>query len=279
MIYQIENKFGIRINSDARVGYILLGLWILLMIGMPWLQFFFGSEVLPAGVTIAAILQASAVFYFVQAQWGLSRTILAFIIIAVLTWGAEYIGHTTGLPFGEYSYTDSLQPQIAGVPLLIPIAWFMLLPSSWVMAHLIVGKRDSLLKQIAFILVSALALTVWDLFLDPQMVAWGFWEWANPSGYFGIPYLNYFGWFLVAAIVTAIVRPRKLDVFPLALIYGIVWFLQMIGQGFIWQQIGPAIVGTLAMGAVMVVAYLRFAQRHRLPLNPSSQSFEEEDLQ
>lgn len=233
------------------------------MIGMPWLEFFFGHEILATGSTVAALLQASAVFYFVQRQWGLSRTISTFIIIAVLTWGAEFIGHNTGLPFGEYSYTNSLQPQIAGVPLLIPIAWFMLLPSSWVMAQLIVGKRDSTMKHIAFISVSALTLTVWDLFLDPQMVAWGFWEWTNPSGYFGIPYLNYFGWFLLASVVTAVIRPRELDIFPLALIYGIVWFLQMIGQGVIWRQIGPAIVGTVAMGAVMVLAYWRSQSRKR----------------
>lgn len=254
---QIYNKLPFAIEQKHYIGYILLGLWLLLMIGMPWLQFFFGADILPLGVNISAILQASAVFYFVQYQWGFQRTVVVFLIIAILTWGAEFIGHTTGLPFGHYSYTDSLQPQIAGVPLLIPIAWFMLLPSSWVMAQLIVGERDSLQKEIQFVLVSALALTVWDLFLDPQMVAWDFWVWDNPSGYFGIPYINYFGWFLVAGLVTLAVRPKELEVFPLALIYGIVWFLQMIGQGIIWQQIGPAIVGTVAMGSVMLLAYWR----------------------
>lgn len=254
---QLHKKLPFTIERKDALGYILMASWLLLMIGMPWLQFFFGDDVIPIGVTIAAILQASAVFYFVQAQWGLRRTIITFTIVAILTWGAEFIGHNTGIPFGEYSYTSSLQPQIAGVPLLIPVAWFMLLPSSWVMAQLIVGERDSVFKTIAFVLVSALALTVWDLFLDPQMVAWGFWEWANPVGYFGIPYVNYLGWFLVSALVTVVVRPVKLDIFPLALIYGIVWFLQMIGQGVIWQQLGPAIVGTIAMGSIMLVAYWR----------------------
>lgn len=256
-LHQLQNKLPFTIERKDKLGYSLLGLWLLLMIAMPWLQFFFGNDIIPIGVTVAAVLQASAVFYFVQAQWGLQRALLTFAIVAVLTWGAEFIGHNTGIPFGEYSYTSSLQPQIAGVPLLIPVAWFMLLPSSWVMAQLIIGKRDSVSKHIAFVLVSALALTVWDLFLDPQMVAWGFWEWANPVGYFGIPYINYFGWFLVSALVTLIVRPAKLEPVPFVLIYGIVWFLQMIGQGVIWQQIGPAIVGTLAMGSIMVIAYWR----------------------
>lgn len=256
-IQDIQEKLPFPIKSEDKAGYGLLGAWLLLMIGMPWLQFFFGDAILPIGVNLAAVLQAGAVFYFVQSQWGLAKTIRTFLVVGVITWFAEFVGHNTGLPFGDYSYTEALQPQIAGVPLLIPVAWFMLLPSSWVMAQLIVGKRDSALKWIAFILVSALALTVWDLFLDPQMVNWGFWEWAHPSGYFGIPWINYFGWFLVAAIVTAVIRPDELEIFPLALIYGIVWFLQMVGQGVIWQQIGPAIVGTIAMGGIMGLAYWR----------------------
>ncbi|MGJ3237835.1 MAG: carotenoid biosynthesis protein [Anaerolineae bacterium] len=257
-ISHIQEMLPFKIQPQERLSYILIGLWVMLMIGMPWLQFFFGEAILPTGITLAAILQASAVFYIVQLQWGLKRTLITFAIVAVMTWGAEFIGHSTGLPFGDYHYTERLQPQILGVPLLIPIAWFMLLPSAWVMAQLIVGERDSWQKGIAYVLVSAIALTVWDLFLDPQMVAWGFWEWANPSGYFGIPYLNYFGWLLVASLVTLAVRPKELKIFPLALIYGIVWFLQAVGQGMIWQQTGPALVGTVAMGGVMFLAYWRY---------------------
>ncbi|MEL6405339.1 MAG: carotenoid biosynthesis protein [Chloroflexota bacterium] len=254
----------LRFEQNALLGYVLLGAWLLLMVGMPWLQFFFGEAIIPTGVTLAAIFQACAVFYFVQRAWGLASAALTFVLVAVITWGAEAIGHTTGLPFGHYYYTEALQPQIVGVPLLIPVAWFMLLPSAWVMAQLIVGERDTLVKWAAFVGVSAVALTVWDLFLDPQMVAWGFWVWENPSGYFGIPWINYGGWLLVATIVTIAVRPKPLPVMPFALIYATVWFLQMVGQGIIWQQIGPALVGTLAMGGVMVLAWWRNRERTAL---------------
>ncbi|MEO1286577.1 MAG: carotenoid biosynthesis protein [Chloroflexota bacterium] len=261
----LHEKLPFKVRSEERIGYVLLGLWIALMIGMPWLQFFFGDEIIPTGIVLAAVLQAGAVFYFVQSQWGFVRTSITFLIVAVMTWGAEFIGHTTNFPFGGYEYTSALQPQLLGVPLLIPVAWFMLLPSSWVMAQLIVGKVETWRDYFVFALVSAVALTAWDLFLDPQMVNWGFWIWDNPSGYFGIPYSNYFGWLLVATLVTGVVmmvvKPPKLRIFPLALVYGIVWFLQTIGQGVIWQQLGPAIVGCVAMGSVMAVAYWRHQAR------------------
>jgi len=126
------------------------------------------------------------------------------------------------------------------------------------MAQIIVGeKRAGILHQSAFVLISAAALTSWDLFLDPQMVARGFWVWENPSGYFGIPLVNYAGWLLVASIVTLAARPARLNAMPLALMYGMVWFLQSVGQAVFWGQPGPALGGCLAMGAIMFAAYVR----------------------
>jgi len=252
-----------RFNFNRRLGpgYVLLILWVLAMVGLPIARWLWGDDVIPGMVTLAAILQATAVFLLVVPQWGFNRTLAAFGVVALIGWGAEFIGHRTGFPFGPYVYTDALQPQLGGVPLLIPIAWWMLLPSSWTMAQLIVGERQRWWHHLAFVGVSALALTAWDLFLDPQMVAWGFWVWENPVGYFGIPWTNFAGWLLVSATITALVRPRPLDPQPLAFLYGVVWFLQSIGLGVFWGKVGPAVVGSLAMGAVMLLAYWRSRQR------------------
>lgn len=254
---QFQNLLPFSINREERTGYALLVAWVLAMVSLPIAVWTIGESAIPIGVTFAAILQACAVFYIVQQQWGLRRTTIVFLIVAVISWFAEFIGHTTHFPFGAYDYTKLLQPQIVGVPLLIPIAWFMLLPSSWVMAQLIVGIPDTWRKRLAFVGVSAIALTAWDLFLDPQMVGWSFWVWENPSGYFGIPYSNYAGWLLVAAVITFAANPQKLKVMPLALVYGVVWFLQTFGQAFFWGQVGPAIVGSIAMGGIMLLACWR----------------------
>ena len=254
---QIQEQFNNRIDREERIGYVLLLLWVLTMITLPIAKWTIGEQAIPFGINLAAVLQASAVFALVQHQWGWRRTIMAFVTVAIITWLAEFVGHRTNFPFGAYEYTTRLQPQVGGVPLLIPIAWFMLLPSSWVMAQMIVGERDTWVKRGAFVAMSAVALTAWDLFLDPQMVNWEFWIWENPSGYFGIPLSNYAGWLLVSAVVTVAVNPPRLNVMPLALVYGVVWFLQTIGQAFFWGQVGPAIVGCLAMGSIMLIAYWR----------------------
>ena len=93
--------------------------------------------------------------------------------IIILTWAIEAIGTATGFPFGSYSYTDHLQPQLLGVPLFIPLAWMMMLPPSWAVAQRLSSSKGKLV----FLVLGALAFTAWDLFLDPQMVKWGLWVW------------------------------------------------------------------------------------------------------
>ena len=99
-----------------------------------------------------------------------------------------------------------------------------------------------------------LAFTAWDLFLDPQMVGWGYWVWAEPGGYFGIPWINFFGWFVASALITFAVRPQQPPITPLLAIYTITWFLQTVGQALFWNMLGPALVGFVGMGIFVVLS-------------------------
>jgi len=246
------------LSRTQRLQYGLIGLWVLAMISLPIMKWTLGTEIIPTAVTFALLVQFSAVAVIMGTGIGIRSTAIAFVIVAVTTWGLEFIGSSTGFPFGAYEYTNVLQPQIGHVPLLIPIAWFMMLPSSWAIAQLLTGKK----RIAAYIAVSAAAITAWDLFLDPQMVAWNFWQWDNPAGYFGIPWVNYAGWYFTGIVVTLLVRPYRfnLPVFPLLLIYGTVWFLQTIGQAIFWGQPGPAIVGSVVMGSLLAAAAYRYQQ-------------------
>lgn len=254
----LRNQYKIASSNQYLTAYVLIGFWVLSMISLPITRWIWGDLIIPYSVNLSAVLQTSAVFMLLAQRWGIRRTSITFLVVAIITWGTEFIGSTTGFPFGEYDYTSVLQPQIAHVPLLIPAAWFMMLPPAWAVAQVIAGNEHrTWQKHGMFIIFSALAITAWDLFLDPQMVGWEFWVWENPSGYFGIPWINYFGWILTAAIVTLVVQPKSVPINPLILIYGIVWFLQSFGQFFFWNQPGPAIVGFLAMGSLLVLAVYR----------------------
>jgi len=256
-------NLNLTVTPNQRRTMLLLSLWIFVMITVPIQVWVWGDDVLPRAITLGLFTQFIAVAYITHQAWGLRRTIITFVAVAIMTWLAEFIGSSTGLPFGDYSYTDILQPQFGHVPLIIPIAWFMMLPSSWVVAQTTTqfdGKR-TITQHLIFATISALALTAWDLFLDPQMVSWNFWLWDHPVGYFGIPWINYFGWFITAFIVTMVIRPSRLPASPLLIVYGVVWFLQSFGQFFFWDQQGPAIVGCIVMGFFLIVAIRRYREQ------------------
>lgn len=232
---------------------ILLAAWVLSMIALPLANFAFGEGALPVGITLSAFLQVGLVLAVLRRAWGLTRTLWTAAGVILLAWLVEFAGSTTGYPFGAYHYTALLQPQLGGVPLLIPLAWLMMLPPAWAVAQSVAGSSSGL----AFIGWSALALTAWDLFLDPQMVAWGLWVWEEPGGYFGIPWLNFLGWLLASAVITAAVRPQPLPIRPLILVYAITWLLESIGLLFFWNLPGPGIVGFIGMGSLLWLAHVK----------------------
>ncbi len=250
--------------------------WVLTMISLPILGWILGEGYLIRGMSFGVLMQFTAVLIILYVAWGWAQTLKTFAIVSVFSYLAELLGSTTGIPFGKYHYTDLLQPQIAGVPLLIPLAWMMMLPPAWAIAEIILGKAKTfnhevhegaqrkpfllLLWNLAplvvkFSLLSALAFTAWDLFLDPQMVGWGFWVWDKPGLYFGIPLSNYLGWLVISALITLVANPKNLPVGPLSLVYVLTWILQAIGQGIFWSQPGPAIVGFLGSGVFVFLAW------------------------
>ncbi|MCO6452108.1 MAG: carotenoid biosynthesis protein [Caldilineales bacterium] len=237
----------------SRPALILTLAWVLAMISLPIQRWLFGDAIIPAGVTLAVVLQASAVLALLTHRWGVARTIRTATLVVILAWLVEAVGSRSGLPFGEYTYTARLQPQALGVPLLIPLAWLMMLPPAWAVGRVLAGRY----RTAGFVLISTLAFTAWDLFLDPQMVMGDFWQWQEPGGYFGIPWLNFGGWLLASALLTFLIRPDDLPIVPLFAVYAITWALETIGLVVFWQLPGPGLVGGTVMGIFTVATFLK----------------------
>ena len=241
----------LRYSASTRVGLLA---WALTMLALPVLGWVIGGDFLLRGISLAVLIQTTVVLVILVQGWGWRRAGFVFVTVVGLAYLAELLGVSFGIPFGKYHYTALLQPQIAGVPALIPLAWWMLLPPAWAVSGLITRRSG---RSIPFLLVSALAFTAWDLFIDPQMVAWGFWRWEVPGQYFGVPWNNYLGWFLVSALITFIANPANLPSGALSLVYVLTWILQTTAQGVFWQQPGPALAGFMVTCVFISLAFWR----------------------
>lgn len=244
-----------------RLVIALLIAWTLIMIALPIVKAVASAAVFNALVVVSVIAQAAAVMVILAGSWGWRRALLTAGLIGALAWGIEFVGSSTGFPFGEYAYTDTLRPQLLHVPLVIPLAWLMMLPVSWAVAQAIAGR----VPRWRFVLIAVLAFTAWDLFLDPQMVSWGYWVWANPQGYFGIPWSNYAGWLLASALLTLAAFPAPVPVAPLLVIYTITWALESIGLVVFFGLPGPGLVGCVVMGLFVVLGWRAVLSRPAVP--------------
>jgi putative membrane protein len=236
----------------------LLTLWVLLMVSFPIVDWALGWQAMLSAITLSLLAQLITVILILWQAWGIAKTLGVGLTVLVLGWAVEALGSHTGFPFAVYSYTDALQPQIFNVPLHIPMGWLMMLPPCWAVAQIIANRIKPGWQFPVFICLSALAMTSWDLMLDPMMVAWGIWDWDDPGIYFGIPWGNFLGWLLVAGLITAIIRPNDLPIAPLLLVYTVTWLLMTAGLAIFWGLPGPALAGGLAMGLLTVLGWCAF---------------------
>lgn len=240
-----------------RLVMVSMGIWVLVIVATPIALWTMGQPGLLTALQAGVLTQVVTVLLVLVRAGLLRQALLAGAAVPLLGWFVEVVGQASGFPFGSYHYTPLLQPQLAGVPLLIPLAWLMMMPPAWAMALVIAGAQPGWRARVRRAAVAALAFTAWDLFLDPQMVAWNAWVWAVPGVYFGIPLLNFAGWLLVAFCVSLLLAPGSLPLAPLIMIYAVTCVLQTIGQLLFWQLAGPGVAGLAGMGGMLAWAYAR----------------------
>lgn len=203
-----------------------------------------------AAVTVVVFYLASAVHATAYHRWR------GFAVVALLVpaigWCAERLGSTTGIPFGEYEYTDALGPLIGGVPLVVPLAWAMMGYPAYVAASAVLVRARWLVP-----FVTAWSLMAWDFFLDPMMVELAAWRWTTTSpdlpGIADIPVSNYAGWFgvgFVVGLVLLLIPARRASPAQPAALYLWVYFSSVLGSAVFFDRPGSAIIGGVAMGLV-----------------------------
>jgi putative membrane protein len=86
---------------------------------------------------------------------------------------------------------------VLGVPVLIPLAWFMVIYLAYCLTQKLIGDRSLLWNSV----MGAVAATAWDVVADPQMARTGLWIWDRGGDFFGVPIQNFVGWWITSFIV------------------------------------------------------------------------------
>jgi uncharacterized membrane protein len=138
-----------------------------------------------------------ALFLSLRVRW---RWVPAFVALYLISLGSELAGTTTGLPFGEYHYTPLMDPMWFGhVPVVIPLSWFFMAVPSYALAMAVLPGAE---RRWARVLLASTVLVSWDLSLDPAMsYATRYWVWGSSGAYYGMPWLNLFGWYVTGLVL------------------------------------------------------------------------------
>lgn len=146
------------------------------------------------------VLQGGLMALWLAANAGW-RGATAALWIWILALAVEYVGVTTGVPFGRYIYTDMLGLKLDGaVPLPIPFAWLLVVPGAISTARLLGIKGRMLISA------APLLIVLFDLLLEPFAVyILGYWTWLEYGPYYNVPSTNFLAWGAVGLALTLLV--------------------------------------------------------------------------
>jgi putative membrane protein len=174
---------------------------------------FFGAAYLTArfpdmpsawiGSFISTLLIALPSFVALWRFLGPKEATLSLLSLSAFGFAIELIGVTTGFPYGPFYYGESLGPKIAGlVPYLLPLSWAPLVLGA-VAATAPEGETTSK-RRIWWIFCATGLLVLLDGVLDPGAASLGFWVWPEGGPYYGVPAVNYLGWFFSSTLAVTL---------------------------------------------------------------------------
>lgn len=219
------------------------------------------NSIISAGtaVTSAVVLILFALPSYIGAlrQRGLGRGLLVILFLGLFCLIFESTAIKTGFPYGGFTYGDMLGYKILG---LTPWTVFFAYPPIIMGAFWLASKITTSAGRIFFTALFALAT---DVVLDPALTRMSVWVWDNPGSFYGVPLLNFAGWFvsgiIAAWIMHAIWGTEETVRRSLAYSgFAITWFWAGVNIGL--QQWIPAGLG---VGIGLVILLIMRAEKRR----------------
>lgn len=235
----IEISRKIYLNNDRLkilILYLFLiagGLWHMLNVFQALMQLLAGPFVIGLSLWITAEClvavfrrKGAAALHHpnIPPVYMLSRKFLLWsLLLALVSFGIEWVGVKTGVIFGNYIYGETLQPQLFNVPIAIGFAWLcMLLCTIAVLQR--VFPRFANTNMILTSSTIAIGMVLFDFIMEPAAIALGYWKWAGDW----VPYQNYIGWFVISFVLSSFGLKMKLfqEKLPSIAVHG--FFAQLI---------------------------------------------------
>lgn len=177
----------------------LIWIYVVGLIGMviPYTRQFFMV------ITPINLLVVTGLLFYNHRRWDV-KTIMAMVLVAVISFFIEAWGVNSGAIFGEYSYGSTLGPSLFGTPYIIGLNWVLLVYLCYSIGSGLIDRvtgssssPHSALKGGKMLLVAltgALFMVAYDIVLEPAAIRLDMWEWAAVS----VPLQNYVAWFLLS---------------------------------------------------------------------------------
>ncbi len=213
----------------------------------------------PVVAAIAIVLFAMPSYFGLIRQQGFGRALLILLILGALLCGLLGLGIQLSLPFGDFSFADTLGYQLLGlVPWTMAFAYTpLVLAAFWLASKLTEGAGR--------ILLAAVLLAAMNIVIDPALSFMGLRVWEAGGPFLGIPFINFAGWFITGLVAGLAVHAawKDDDGAPVrrSIAYSgfaILWFWSGVNLGLKqWIPAAAGLVGGLLMLVIMYFEYRR----------------------
>ncbi len=200
----------------------------------------------------------------------LQNVLLAMCIIAVIGGAVHALGAITGIPFGPFTFGDSIGSQIfKTLPWTVPLIWVLAVLNSRGVARLILRPWRKIGAYGYWLTGLTAGLTLlFDFALEPfASRVRHYWLWTPtkfPVTWQGVPLSDFLGWAAVSALIAVVIAPALInkqpgkkntpDFHPFAVWLGAIL---LFGTGCALQGLLSATVADGVLAAVITVFAIR----------------------
>lgn len=207
------------------------------------------SVIAPLAAALAIVGFALPSYIGLIRQKGLAKGLILALVIGGLILAIHVVAIALSYPFGEFTFGDALGYKVFGsVPWTIAVAYTpLVLAMFWL--------SSKVTKSGLRVVLGGLLLAGANAALDPALAFMGLRSWENGGPFFGLPVLNFVGWFLTGMLTTLILHALwgKEEAVKRSVAYSgfaVLWFWGGVNLGL--QQWVPAAVG-LSLGVILLV--------------------------